>query len=508
MGLAQSLSPFVQSVGAAASDRPEVADFYRAFGYDALWTDADDAVRRQALLSVLDRAGDHGLPTARYSASDLIADFRAAVTEGDRGRLEVRMTNAFLDYAHDLHSGALVPGDVDAGIKREVPVVDPGLHLAALRTEDVRTYLAGLAPQSPEYAQLIKAKISLEQVLASGGWGPIVDAPVLVAGDSGAQVVALRDRLINLGYLQQTATRDYDARIEGAVQAFQMDHGLEPDGEADAATLAEINIGPEGRIRSVVAALERQRWMPGPRGDRHIWVNLPDFTAKIIDDGKVTFSTRSVVGKDVPDQRTPEFSDEMAFMVVNPSWSVPRSITVGEYLPMMQRNPNAAGHLQLIDRNGRAVNRGAVDFAAYTPRTFPFAMRQPPSDGNALGLVKFMFPNEYNIYLHDTPSKSLFAHEVRAYSHGCIRLADPFDFAHALLARQSADPKAEFRANLETGSETRVNLATTVPVHLVYFTAYPSAKGRMNYRRDVYGRDGRILEALIAAGVALPEVQG
>ncbi|TAG15182.1 MAG: murein L,D-transpeptidase, partial [Rhodobacterales bacterium] len=192
----------------------------------------------------------------------------------------------------------------------------------------------------------------------------------------------------------------------------------------------------------------------------------------------------------------------------NPSWGVPRSIIVNEYLPLLQQNPNAVGHLQVIDGRGRVVPRGSVDFAAYSARSFPFGLRQPPSDGNALGLVKFMFPNPYNIYLHDTPSKSLFANEVRAYSHGCIRVADPFDLAHALLALQSADPVAEFQADLDTGKETRVDLVKPVPVHLVYFTAYPDAKGHIGYRRDVYGRDAKLFEALEAAGVVLAGVQG
>ncbi len=180
-------------------------------------------------------------------------------------------------------------------------------------------------------------------------------------------------------------------------------------------------------------------------------MNLTDFTARIVDDGKVTFETRSVVGATKSDQRSPEFSDVMEFMVINPTWNVPRSITVKEYLPMLQKNPNAAGHLRIIDSSGQVVNRGAVDFTQYTANTFPFAMKQPPSDGNALGLVKFMFPNKYNIYLHDTPSKSLFGREVRAFSHGCIRLADPFDFAYALLSRQTKDPEALFKSKLATG---------------------------------------------------------
>jgi murein L,D-transpeptidase YcbB/YkuD len=198
----------------------------------------------------------------------------------------------------------------------------------------------------------------------------------------------------------------------------------------------------------------------------------------------------------------------MEHMVINPSWGVPRSITVKEYLPLLQRNPNAVGHLQVIDGRGRVVSRGSVNFAGYTARNFPYALRQPPSDGNALGKVKFMFPNEHNIYLHDTPSKSLFKEDIRAYSHGCIRVADPFDLAHVLLALQSDNAEEEFDAALKTGNETMVKLEQPLPVHLVYFTAYPEGKGRIGYRRDVYGRDALLWQALSDAGVELAAEQG
>jgi murein L,D-transpeptidase YcbB/YkuD len=311
-----------------------------------------------------------------------------------------------------------------------------------------------------------------------------------------------------MGYMGHSATAEYDKAMRSAVQAFQLAHGLPSDGVAGPATIVEINRSPEDRLKSVIVAMERERWMDLDRDVRHIWVNQPDFTARIVDGGRTVFRTRVVIGKDVPDQRSPEFSDEMEHMVINPSWGVPRSITVKEYLPLLQRNRNAVGHLQVIDGNGRVVPRGAVNFAGYTAKNFPFALRQPPSDGNALGKVKFMFPNTYNIYLHDTPSKSLFAHDVRAYSHGCIRVADPFDLAHALLSVQSKAAEDEFDAHLRTGDETMVKLLTPVPVHLVYFTAYPEAKGRMGYRRDVYGRDALLWDALAAAGVALPGEQG
>jgi len=312
-----------------------------------------------------------------------------------------------------------------------------------------------------------------------------------------------------MGYLKRSAAASYDANLQKAVQQFQIDNGLAPDGVAGAGTLDEINRGPDERLQSVIVAMERMRWMNGgDLGKRHIWVNLPDFTVRVIDNGKITFESVTVVGQNQPDRRSPEFSDQMEMMVVNPSWNVPRSITVKEYLPMMQRNANAAGHIKVIDGRGRVVPRSAIDFASYTERNFPFAMKQPPSDGNALGLVKFLFPNKYNIYLHDTPSKSLFNKETRAFSHGCIRVGQPFDLAYVLLAKQASDPQAEFRRHLQSGQESTIALKEPVPVHLVYFTAWPTPKGRIEYRRDVYGRDGRIFDALVKAGVVLRAVQG
>ena len=198
----------------------------------------------------------------------------------------------------------------------------------------------------------------------------------------------------------------------------------------------------------------------------------------------------------------------MEFMVINPTWNVPRSIATKEYLPMMQNNANAASHLELYDSRGRKVARSNINFANYTARSFPYAIKQPPSRRNALGLVKFMFPNKYNIYLHDTPAKNLFSRETRAYSHGCVRLNDPFDFAYALLAKQSRDPKGQFHRILDTGKETVVTLEKEVPVHIIYRTAFTDAKGKVHFRRDIYGRDAKIWRALAKEGVVLRASRG
>ncbi|MES2539491.1 MAG: L,D-transpeptidase family protein [Pseudomonadota bacterium] len=499
---------FTQSLAASASTDEAIAEWYRGTGYDTLWTGADDVARRGALLAALATAKDHGLPTPRYDVGSLEAALRSAETEGDRGRVEVEMTRAYLAWARDLTSGVLDPKAIDAGIVREINRIEPAVLLTRMANGDPEAVLNWLLPKAPQYMQLLKAKLGLEAQIAAGGWGTTVPATALAFGDTGPAVIALRDRLVRMGYLAPTAVASYDRAMQAAVTAFQLNHGLTADGTAGEGTVAEINIGPEERLRSVVVAMERERWMHFDRSVKHIWVNLPDFRARIMEDGKTVFETRVVIGKNVPDQRSPEFSDEMEHMVINPSWGVPRSIIVKEYLPLLQRNPNAVSHIQVIDGRGRVVSRGSVNFAAYSARSFPFGMRQPPSDGNALGKVKFMFPNVHNIYLHDTPSKSLFDKEVRAYSHGCIRVADPFALAHELLSWQTDNAEAEFNAALETGKETTVKLKQHLPVHLVYFTAYPDAKGRMTYRRDVYGRDAALWQALSDAGVELPGVQG
>ena len=271
---------------------------------------------------------------------------------------------------------------------------------------------------------------------------------------------------------------------------------------------ARLNTEPQTRLSQIIVAMERERWINMPLGKRHIWVNITDFHARIVDNGKTTFQTRSVVGHRDLDRRTPEFSDVMEHMVINPTWNVPRSIAVKEYLPLMQENPNAAGHLRLVNGRGQTVSREGLDFTQFDESTFPFDLKQPPSRRNALGLVKFMFPNRHNIYLHDTPQKQLFGREARAFSHGCIRLNDPFDFAYELLAVQTRNPESFFQERLATGRETVVPLEKYVPVHLVYRTAVTQPKGKINFRRDLYGRDAKIWKALSNAGVSLRALRG
>ncbi len=495
---------FKQAVAEAASEDEMLAAFYRERDFAPLWTSAEDAERRASFLASLSRASDHALPARRYDLDGLKADFHGVASERDRGLLEVRMSRTFLQYASDLHTGVLTPSRVLDTIKRQPPELDKAEMLARLgEGADPAAILRGVMPSAPEYSRLVRARMELQDQIARGGWGDPVPASRLDPGDTGSAVIALRDRLIAMGYMDRSAGASYDGMLQEAVQRFQRAHGLDEDGIAGERTLRAINVSARERLRSVIVALERERWLNLPRGERHIWVNMADFSSRIIDNHQITFETTSIIGERRTNLQTPEFSEDMTYMEINPDWTIPRSIIGRSYMAALQANPHAHGQLQVIDSQGRVVDRSRVNFAAYSARNLPFKLRQPPGPSNPLGKVKFMFPNPYAIYLHDTPERNLFNTSVLAHSNGCVRLEDPEEFAHILLAPQVEDPQAHFDRIHRSGQQTRVYLDTPVPTHLVYRTAFTDVRGKMNFRDDVYSRDEAVIEALLSAGVEL-----
>ena len=509
------VTAFKQAIAEAAARDRDIATFYQATGYEALWTGngSRDRERRKRLLSAVADAADHGLPSRRYDPALLETNMRSVQNARDLGRVEVEMSRLFLLYARDVQTGIVTPSRADSQIVRKVPLRPRDGMLRAFSQSTPRAFMAALPPRSEEYTRLMKAKLDFERELSAGEWGATVRANKLERGQGGDAVVALRNRLIRMGYLRRNASGAYDDRMMQAVAKFQLDHGLRPDGVAGPATLEQVNVSAATRLSQIMVAMERERWMnaPGGRGERHVWVNLPDFRVRLYDKGRVTFETKSVVGARLLEKRTPEFSDRIEYMEINPDWTVPRSIVGRDYLPKLQANPNAARYLELIDPRGQVVPaemRSRIDFTQFTERTFPFTMRQPPGRSNALGTVKFMFPNPYAIYLHDTPERHLFQRDVRTFSSGCVRLHDPHDFAYVLLKRQMKNPEPYFQNVLASRAQTIVPLDEPVPVHIDYRTAFTEPKGTLQFRGDMYGRDARVWAQMEAAGVSLRSVRG
>jgi murein L,D-transpeptidase YcbB/YkuD len=490
----------------------QVESVYAGRGDAPIWVD-DGLARAETLIAALRDAEAHALPVARYAPDAL----EAALSRRDPTGLaavDLALTRAFLRYARDVSSGLLEPGDVSRDIHVKVTRPDPvALLRVAAAAPDLGAFLASLAPADPEYTALKARYAALSLRAANGDWGPAVEpGPTLRAGDRDPRVEALRARLTAMGDLTGPTTtadpRVYDPRLEAAVLGFQRRHGLNEDGAVGAMTLAALNVPARARAAQVAVNLERMRWLNHDLGARRIVVNQPAFTVTLIDHGAVLFHERVVVG--TQKNQTPEFSDEMEMIVLNPSWHVPRSIATKELLPLLKNDPG------YLSRNSMTLTRpdgGLVpadpsthDFSAYTTRDFPYRIRQTPNPDNALGEVKFLFPNDYAIYLHDTPSKRLFDRDQRAFSHGCVRVRDPLELATLLLAPQKADPRGFIDAVIASGNERYVRFDTPVPVHLTYRTAWVEDKGGDAFRADIYGRDEAVLEALRAAGVEAPEV--
>ena len=499
------------SLLSALSKNSEAIEFYEENNFKPLWVGRDRSSRERSsyfFKELKKNASKHALPTLRYDAIYLNNQFRKARTATELGLVEALLTSKFLEYSSNIQTGILKPASVDKEIVRKIPYRSVGDYLKTFLSVTPREFFKGLHPQSKQYSTLLTEKNRLEKIISQGGWSSELPMELLRPGDIGNEVVLLRNALIKRGYLKSNFSEIYDGNLRRAVQLFQLRHGLAPDGIAGPATFSEIGRTAEERLASVIVALERERWTNFDLGSRHVLVNLPDFSTKLFEDGALIFETRNVIGTPVDEQRTPEFSDVIEHIITNPTWNVPKSITLKEYLPEMQEDPLAHDYLELVDLDREIVPRSFVDFNEYDEETFPYDLKQMPSITNALGLVKFMFPNQYSIYLHDTPSKPLFDLEVRAFSHGCIRLQKPFEFAYELLKPQTSDPKAQFQEAIGTGEETVVYLRKPVQVHLIYRTAFVDELGVINYRRDIYGRDAAIYEALIKAGIQAKSLYG
>ncbi|MDO5630352.1 MAG: L,D-transpeptidase family protein [Paracoccus sp. (in: a-proteobacteria)] len=486
------------ALATAVAGNADLAAYYGSNGLRSIFGGPGGAARAAALQAAVAAMPDHGLPLSRYRA-DALAGADPASLEG-----EVLHARILARVISDLTGGMVRPQSADPQIHRQVSrraVADNLRDFAA--SPDPARFLSGLGPKDRRYRVLQGALAQRARLIAPAGT-PAAPEGLWRDGARDPRLADLRLRLASIGFDAGPAADPalYDEGLSQAVLAYQQAAGLPADGIAGPRTIQRLNTGADRQTRAILIALERFRWM----GDhdlnaRHVWVNIPDYMVRVFDGGQEIFQTRAVMGKTSDDMQTPEFSDEMEYVVVNPSWNVPPGMFARDYFPRLQQNRNAFAHLDVVDRRGRVVPRDQIDFGRYTARSFPYRLRQKPSDDNALGIVKFIFPNQWNIYLHDTPSKGLFGESARAFSNGCVRLRDPIDFAHLLLSQQTDNPQRMFQRARDSGRETYLKLTPFVPVHLVYFTAFPDDSGQMRFYHDVYGRDATVWQAMAKAGL-------
>lgn len=484
--------------------RGAVREFYTKLDQALAWSGrAKPSRHADAALGVLASAHEHGLSPADYQVEELRGERQVAerAPAGERRKrlavFDIRLTAALLRFGRDVAIGRVAPRIVDRAATSQR--VDPGV--AALLAEhrgDLGAWVAAIEPRHAEYAWLKQGLAALRGAAAKGGW-PTVSPGSYKPGSSHAGVETLRRRLAASGELSAAVPegRRYDDALAGAVRMFQEHHGLPATGVVDARTLAALNVPVDDRIRQIAINLDRWRWLPDDLGERHFRVNIPYFHLEAYERGQLALDIRAVVGK--KGNETPIFSDEMTHVVMSPYWNIPPTIARDETLPAVAKDPTFLHrqNIEIVRVAGNAadpVDPGSIDWDdAATLEGLRF--RQRPGTGNALGLVKFLFPNAHDVYVHDTPADALFSRLGRAYSHGCIRVEEPLTLAEYVLDGEPRWTTGTISAAMHAGTETHVRLKTPIPIHMVYFTAWVDAAGGVHFRDDVYGYDAKQMEA-------------
>ncbi len=494
--------------------------FYERRLFGPAWSDARGPLPQASrLLATLRAASREGLDPAAYHVETVEA-LRAGrhqpgltpVTSPPlRVDLDLLLTDAFLLYASHLLSGRVDPRTFDPTwhVVTSPDVDFAGLLEAAVASGRVASGLEGLLPAHPGYARLRDVLTRYRQIEAEGGWPVVADGAKLQRGDEGPRVGQTRRRLEatgDLGSTSETSAELFDTEFEDAVIHFQRRHGLEADGVVGRGTLAALNVPISERVRQIELNLERWRWLPRDLGRRYIVVNIPAFELEVVEGDEVVLEMRVVVGK--PYRRTPVFSAEMGYLVFSPYWHVPSSIAANDVVPAVRKDPGYLTQkgIQVFRGSGaetEALDPASIDWAEMSGPSLPYRFRQSPGPQNALGRVKFMFTNPYNVYLHDTPSRELFLRPDRTFSSGCIRLERPLELAEYLLRGAPGWDAEAIQAAGRAGAERTVRLPERMPVHLQYWTAWADRTAQAHFRKDVYGRD-RMLDAALRGTAPTP----
>lgn len=485
-------------------DRAQLRRFYATRAHAPVWIgDGAPGPRLADLVQAIARVDRDALRPERYRLSTL--ERRLGGPTDPAGLLETELlaSDSLILVVRHLHNGRVAPNVADPETHPAKELADT-LPLASrvAAAADVAHALDATAPTNPNYRRLRRALALYREIETGGGWPALPEGPTLRPGERDQRVRVLRARLFASRDLTITSDPDdlYDPALELAVRGFQARHGLVVDGLVGPQTRATMNVDVATRLRQIATNMERWRWMPDDLGRRYIMVNIAGFELEVVEDGSIVMDMRVIVGRTY--RTTPVFSELMTYLEINPYWNVPDSIARNDILPRVRANPNylrEQGIRVLGDWSPHAVpiDPATIDWHGIGNGALPFRFRQDPGPQNALGRIKFMFPNRFAVYLHDTPSRELFDRTVRTFSSGCIRIERPYELGAWLLRGTALGSAAALRAAIDEGGTRAITLPEPIRVHLTYATAWVGEGGEVHFRDDVYGRDESMLQALV-----------
>jgi murein L,D-transpeptidase YcbB/YkuD len=472
---------------------------YSANAYHALWvSEQGPSINAIGFRRCLENSEREGLRPEDYHL-DAIRKYWKSRTPERLAQLELLMSNVFIDYATDMYQGRVIPQVVDKDWYLPSKEFDPVAVLLAASKDDAPCHaIFQLRPRQPQYERLRKKLAEFRKIQTEGGWPLIPDDGLIKPGMESDQIPLIRRRLIISGDFKgpMNDSKVLDEDLSEAVKRFQIHHGIYTDGMVGNETREAMSIPVEKRIAQIIVNLERWRWVPRNLGFRYIMVNAAGYELEVVEDQEPALEMRVVVGK--RERPTPVFTSDLQFVDINPVWNVPRTIAVEDILPKLKRDPGFVQRegIQVLSgwgKNERVVNPYSIDWSFYDEKHLPFHFRQPPGPQNPLGRIRFLFPNSHDIYLHDTNHPNLFANPERNFSSGCIRVQRPLTLARYLLKDDSAWSLDKIVRQINSGQSMRIQLGRTLPVYILYFTAWVDDDGAINFYPDAYGRDKELL---------------
>jgi len=497
-------------------------DFYLHRKIKPVWVTKDRLNNKaKVFIKTIIEADHEGLDASIYHRDDILSLVRVlelnsvfdAFEPAKYAELELLLTDAFFSYGFHLSEGVVEPNqtNVDWHIKKPNKNLFKIL-IESLHNEKLEELVDILQPHHSGYLRLKSALLKYQNIKKSGGWQKIPVGPKLRKGDTEKRIAALRSRLLISGDLADSTSGDgvyFDEALESGVKKFQARNGLKTDGVVGSNTLSALNISVEDRIGQIKLNMERWRWLPQDLGKRYILVNTANFELDIIENGQTVTSTRAIVGK--KKRPTPALSRKITYMELNPYWNVPHKIAINDVLPCIKKDSNYLKDKSIRifenwEDDAKEVNPESIDWNTVTKKNFVYKLRQDPANSNALGRVKFIFPNKFSIYLHDTPARTLFDKTKRTFSSGCIRIEKPMELAAYLLTDNSKWTYEKLTAAVDSKKTRTILLSDPINIHILYWTAWVDKNGIVNFRDDIYGRD-RQLNIALNEKIQSPEVR-